>query len=338
MSAEDNIIESGASVAGGATPIYAKGAVQKQIRVYSAQKYAETGNGTLPAAFDARDPEVETKIAAFRQKVKDDNAEYKRRKKNGEIIEPKWRKPSSDPADTNSPRQRTPIADQQLPQSIDPASDQPLFHSVITKFELKLDGRTGNTMYVIGSSKRGKSTAIMKIYDKYYADTKSISILWTVNPQAGVYRKHRKLIVADKFDKESEQLIQDQQRIQKRTKNEYKFLNIFDDILHVRGSKLMENLIMTYRNSNISSIISMQYSNQLQKNCRANVNNVLLFGMNTDEGIEVVIRTYLTGYLKRIGITKMPDQVNWYHKMTADHAFIYVKPADNLVSFHRFDL
>ena len=115
-------------------------------------------------------------------------------------------------------------------------------------------------------------------------------------------------------------------------------MNIFDDVISVRNNVLLENLILTYRNSNMSSIISLQYSNLLSKCSRANCNNVLAFGFNTDESIEVVIKTFLLGYLKSKNITKMPDMINWYKNMTKDHSFIYIKPADGIVSFHRFEL
>lgn len=207
-----------------------------------------------------------------------------------------------------------------------------------TSFHLKLTPHTGNTLYVLGSSKRGKSTAIMKIYDDYFGgpERNYVSILWSVNPQTPAYKGHSKLIKASWDRHGTPQVIKIEQQIQRKTNNEYKFLNIFDDVLHVKGDETMENLIMTYRNSKISSIVAMQYTNQLQKNCRANVNGVLLFGFNTDEAIEVVIKCFLRGYLHSLGMRQMPDMINWYKRVTDDHGFIYHIPEDGTVTLHKF--
>ena len=132
--------------------------------------------------------------------------------------------------------------------------------------------------------------------------------------------------------------MQTQHKIQTKTKNAYRFLNILDDVPHVRGSKVIEKMFMIYRNSKMSCIVSMQATKQLMKNCRGNASNVLLFGANDDESIEAIIKCYLMGYLKSIGIRDISDQINWYKAATADHAFIYLHPGDGSVSFHRFQL
>lgn len=206
----------------------------------------------------------------------------------------------------------------------------------VTKFKLKLDVGTGNTTFLVGSSKQGKSTLLMHIYDTYYAGRKDmISTLWTGNPHIPLYKGHQRLIVSGTWDRSSEEVINDQKLIQQKTKNKYEFLNMFDDVINVRNSVLMDNLILTYRNANMSSIVSLQYSNLMSKCCRANVNNICAFGMNTDESIQVIVKTFLSGYLRRIGVTHELDQINWYRDMTKDHHFIYIQPAAGIVTFHR---
>ena len=318
------------------------------IKCYDKERYRTTKNGTVSKSFRTDDPDLEGKVAAFKQEVKTRNEEFTRKLKAGEII-PVRRVPASQlvvemmpagalksPEDKNDNVYEQMVANTRatafVKSPIPTIADR-------TKFELKLDPHTGNTIFLIGSTKAGKSTALMKIYDKYYAgDPNLISVLWTKNPQISLYRGHKRLLKCGVWNSESEQLIKMEKRINVRTHNEYKFLNIFDDILNLRNNQLLDDMIMTYRNSKMSSIISIQYSNKLDKCSRANMSNVLAFNLNTDEAIEVTIKTFLLGYTRRIGLKTMEDKINWYKSMTRDHGFIYIKPAEDHVSFHKFNL
>lgn len=293
------------------------------IPIYSAQRKRETGYGYYSFTIKSDDPDRENKIKAERLKQKKLNQEYKKSLSNIKYLN------IDQPTIYNTTDNvQQPL---QLPQINIPKFDR-------TPFILKLDPYTGNTIFILGSSKTGKSSAIMRIYDQYYSDKKIISILWTNNPQIKLYKKHENLLISGKWNKDCEKLIVDQKKIQTKTKNEYKFLNMFDDVIDVRNNRLLDNLILTYRNSKISSIISLQYSNLMSKCSRANCNNILAFSFNTDESIEVVIKTFLTGYLKSVGIIKLGDQINWYKSITQDHGFIYIKPQEGIVSFHKFNI
>ena len=235
-----------------------------------------------------------------------------------------------------SSEEEGPIVSPKKALSRGPRFEDPAFKK--TKFKLLLDEDTGNTTFLLGSSKMGKSTALMKIYDEYYSSSNFISILWTGNPQIKLYKKHKNLLISGVWNKKSEEVIEAEKKIQTKTKNHYEFCNMFDDVISMKNSALLDRLILTYRNSNMSSLISLQFSNLLSKCSRANCNNVLCFGFNTDESIEVVIKTFLTGYLRSKGINLLADQINWYKAMTTDHSFIYIKPADGIVSFHKFSI
>jgi hypothetical protein len=339
--------------------------------LYSAQKNKELGKGTITKRIRAEGDYME-KVLEMKKAQELENAEYKKKLLAGESVPVKFHRrvvlgvpvanvteTEDQPPEGEKGRGKVRVgkkvmlkADTELvpvtPMRPDNARKQASMiaslpspeevHRLRTTFHLRLTPHTGNTLYVLGSSKRGKSTAIMKIYDDYFGgvDRNYVSVLWSVNPQIGAYKGHSKLIKAKWHKTETTSIIKIQQQIQRKTNNEYKFLNIFDDVLHVRGDETMENLIMTYRNSKISSIIAMQYTNQLQKNCRANVNGVLLFGFNTDESIEVVVKCYLRSYLHHLGIINMPDMVNWYKRVTDDHGFIYVIPETGEITLHKF--
>lgn len=332
------------------------------LRVYSSQKQKETGDAYISHRIRGNEEYVKQETARIKEEQSAANAEYKRQIADDVQVPQKYFKrqkmtgptpqetladlPRHDMADPNQPivirGTRRLVTDELTRSKLLSIPTEEQIKSQRTPFNLSLSHHTGNTIACIGSSKRGKSTVIMQIYDKYFRDLQYISIMWNANPQAAVYKGHSKLIKALWGNgKRGAEIIKEQKTINVKTNNHYKFLNVFDDVLHASAgsggstARLMDNLIMTYRNSRISTVFSIQYSNLIKKSQRANFNHVLLFGMNTDEAVEVMIKTYLQGYLKKIGLVKMPDMINWYKAVTADFGFIYVMPADGIVSIHK---
>lgn len=278
----------------------------KTITLYDAEKNKTKGNGYYTVNVKITD-NFDEEVKKLRENQKNKNIEFRKNKNNEK------------PEIVNPPVEALPIINR-------------------TPFNLKLDNDTGNTTLLLGSSKMGKSTLLMKIYDDYYANNDFVSILWAGNPHIKVYEKHKNLIVSSVWNKKSVKIIESQKKIQIATKNKYQFCNLFDDVIDVHNSDLVRNLMLSYRNSKISSLISLQYPNLLSKSSRANCNNIICFRFVSDESIEVVIKIFFTGYLSSLGIKKIGDQINWYKKMTEDHSFIYLKPAENLVSFHKLEL
>lgn len=293
----------------------------KIIVLYDAERNKNTGKGYYSVSLRADDPQLDEKIKKIRYDQKIKNATFKRYHMNN---------PGSAVGNpSNLQVKEESLASKTTMKSLnDPYKKTP--------FKLLLDQNTGNTTFIMGSSKMGKSTALMEIYDTYYSGKEFISILWTANPQIKLYKGHKNLLKSGVWNKQSEEVIEAEKKIQTKTKNRYKFCNMFDDVINVRNNTLIDNLLLTYRNSDMSSIISLQYSNLMSKCSRSNCNNILCFGFNTDEAIIVVIKTFLSGYLRTQGINILEDQINWYKEVTKDHSFIYIKPADGIVSFHRF--
>ena len=304
----------------------------KTISLYDSQRQNTNGKGYYTVNLRLDEPDLEAKIKKLRDDQKKKNAAYKKRGittlSTSSESTPSGSSDEEPPPSKKKPTKKKPA--RKITKELTPFKK--------TKFKLLLDKDTGNTTFLLGSSKMGKSTALMEIYDTYYSSPEYISILWTGNPQIKLYKGHKRLLVSGVWDKKAEQVIESEKKIQTKTKNHYRFCNMFDDVIPIKNSALLDRLILTYRNSDMSSLISLQYSNLLSKCSRANCNNVLCFGFNTDESIEIVIKTFLTGYLRTKGINSIADQINWYKEVTADHSFIYIKPADGVVSFHKFSI
>ncbi len=219
--------------------------------------------------------------------------------------------------------------------------------------QLKLDPGTGNTTCLFGSSKRGKSTLMMYLYGKYYYENKAnICALFATSAHAKVYEKtpivkdgrivdnerDKRLLRCGTFNARAENFIKMEKYINSKTKNKYNFINMFDDVIDTKHSRLMNALMMTFRNSNMSTMICLQYGYLLSKMNRANVNNIIIFGSNSLESILDLVKTFLRPYFIRMGIVTEPMQVEFFKYVTADHGFFYIHNATDTISFHRLKL
>ncbi len=197
---------------------------------------------------------------------------------------------------------------------------------------LHLDENTGNTVMLVGSSKSGKTTVQMALYNKYFTDY--ISILFAQNSQLPQY-KAKNLIRTDEF---LPRIIEISRMINKVGKNKFDFLFMFDDMVHIKSERNVADLFLSLRNSNISSIISLQYLNLMSKACRGSVNTIYAGSCNSDENILVLIKCYLLSYFKKLNIINEADMINYYRKLTSNHGFICINPARSEVSFLRVQI
>lgn len=195
--------------------------------------------------------------------------------------------------------------------------------------DLKLDKKTGSTVLILGCSKRGKSTLMMHIYDKYFSADKSfISTLFSGNPHLKIYKgsggNDKRLIIGYGFNASSSKYVQLQQYINVKTANHYKFLNMFDDVVDSKYNIILKKLVLTYRNSNISSIICLQDVIDLEKKARGSINHSFVFGCNTTENARQVIDLILRPYFIEAGITDKDAMMATFKKITEDHGFFYI--------------
>lgn len=204
--------------------------------------------------------------------------------------------------------------------------------------DLNIDHGTGSTMAVYGASKRGKTTLMMRLYNKYYNNKKKINTLFSGNPHLKIYKDDPNLLVSYGFNAKSSKYIQLEQFINVKTKNKYQFTLLFDDIIDAKYSKILNKLVLTYRNSNISSIICLQYVCMLSKQNRASVNHTFVFGANSGEDTDTIVKMVLKPYLMKLGIARLPDMMAFYQEVTKDHGFIYINNITQEMSFHRLRL
>lgn len=203
--------------------------------------------------------------------------------------------------------------------------------------ELKLDPGTGNSMVILGSSKAGKTHVLKQIFNQYYSDKKKqISFLFSINSHAKVYDDFPEKMKVNKFNRDCEKMVNQMKKINMVTKNKFEYLIMLDDIIDAKYSGLLNNLILTYRNSMFSSIIALQYPYLLSKGSRSSVNQTIFGHFNSDESIESVIKSFLSSTFSKMGYHTLPAQVQLYRELTKDFHFIYFFSRDQ--TFIRFKL
>lgn len=291
----------------------------KRITIWSKEKYHKTGNGSsTKSIYYNTDEELHEKSSEIRKKQKEQNMIFKKK-----LIELGSQKGGL------------------IRTFQDNTTKLPKYSSRVV---LKLDKNTGNTIALIASSKSGKSTMMMYLFDKYFRDTKNkkrnyISTLFSPSYHIKLFKKGKQLIKSSTFGNDGSKYIQTQRFINQKCKNKYKFLNMFDDITDMRFNAIINDLILTMRNSNISSIINTQYARIISKQARSSMNNLLFGHLNNDEDIWMTIESFLRSIiLKKFGIKKKSELISFYRDVTAEHGFIYFQPSTQTLSFHRLKM
>ena len=125
------------------------------------------------------------------------------------------------------------------------------------------------------------------------------------------------------------EILKEQYKINHATKNHYKFMNILDDIPDKRNNNELKRMLTIYRNSRISTAISVQGITMLDKTCRGNINYVFLGRMNSDAEIEKVVKEYLVSWFPKN--LKFDEKIELYRKLTDDHHWICLNQIDGII-------
>lgn len=165
---------------------------------------------------------------------------------------------------------------------------------------------TGQTALLLGSSFTGKTSLLVvalnnlikkKAFDVIIIFTESINS----EPLKKIkYRDHR-VIIINCFIPE---VIKWAHLINDKTDNRYKFLFVLDDIVDMTKKAIYKKLILTYRNSNISSITVTQWPKIIGPGHRSSYHNVIFSGFRGSEAREFVIKNWLKSPMTELGMKK----------------------------------
>jgi hypothetical protein len=199
---------------------------------------------------------------------------------------------------------------------------------------------TGVTYAMIGKSFSGKTTFIVnelnKLTEEQLEEYNAI-IFFTESSHAQPLKNlaphiKPKTILIDRF---CPKVLQALKRVNDATKLRFKFLVIFDDIINLRGN-LITKCILTLRNSNISTVISIQYEKLLNPAQRSSVHNMFLFNLRS-ESWEFLLKGYLLGNVKELlpaslGEVKSAMKVSQMLRETMDPFILYYNQREDKTS------
>jgi len=153
------------------------------------------------------------------------------------------------------------------------------------------------------------------IWEKWFKE-QHITIMTTGSSQAEIYKPLQKsAAISPAFYPE---VLKETMILNQKTKNKYKFLHIFDDMLDGKQSKALSKLLCIGRNNGMSTIICGQELTILNSVGRTNLNYMLLFRLNSQMSVEKVVRNYLTHVIPGKNIE---EKCKIYTALTQDHYF-----------------
>jgi len=169
----------------------------------------------------------------------------------------------------------------------------------------KCEEESANTKVFLAPSFSGKTTLMvdqlnkltkkdLDEYDRIYLFTPSIAAapLRSLNRQVT-----KKLRIYDRFIPE---LVKALKQINTITKNRYRFLLMMDDCLNLQGTVLIQ-MILTLRNANISTVISIQYSKLLAKSQRQSIHDYFIINLHLED-LEYLMSGFLASHFRELFI------------------------------------
>lgn len=163
--------------------------------------------------------------------------------------------------------------------------------------------KTGVTYAMIGKSFSGKTTFIVNELNKlspeqlkeynaiiFFTESAHAQPLADLAPHV-----KSKMILIDRF---CPIILQTLKRLNDASNLLFKFLVIFDDIMDLRG-QMVTKCILTLRNSNISTVLSVQYQKMMNPAQRASIHNMFIFNLRS-ECWEYLLKGYLLGTMREL--------------------------------------
>lgn len=207
-----------------------------------------------------------------------------------------------------------------------PHLDQIISSIKYSPFRLEIDETTGTSITIFGSSKSYKTTLLKRIIDKYYSKD-CMPLLCAQNIHAPIYDDLNNNVIT--INHYSPNLVKSMAKINKKTKNKYRFLVILDDIIDSKNDKQLEQLYLTLRNAQISVICNLQNIQLLKATSRGNSNIVVFRRFNQDKAIEkYCMQEYLANFPPFKDL-KMADKILLYRKITNKHDYFVLDIINN---------
>lgn len=178
-----------------------------------------------------------------------------------------------------------------------------------------------STHLFVGSSSSGKTSVMLRTWELLFAKS-HITVAFLGNPHAKSNTMLRRyadaghpITIVEGFSHEILKLVVyiAQKANDPRTGTfRYKFCVLLDDILNARTSMAVNQLMMSYRNVGISTMISIQHPTMVSPAQRSNANNLWVGGFRLPEQEHSAYLRFVSG--------GMPEPT--FHHLTQHHGFL----------------
>lgn len=178
----------------------------------------------------------------------------------------------------------------------------------------------GMTVALVGSTRSGKTTLLKHTLDKYF--DKHVGVLMSPSLHAPIYSDVKGLEKAPQY---VPRVIDEMFSINRKTENHYPFLAVLDDVVTAKFDKTLLKSFTIYRNSGITTIMSVQNPIIFNSVTRGNFNAVILGYLNSDEACEKVIRMFC---YTAIPGKNIEEKIAEYKRLTEGHYWLYIDHLD----------
>ncbi len=194
--------------------------------------------------------------------------------------------------------------------------------------------KNGVTYALFGGSGSGKSTLLRKVFiDDVYSNQRIvkkedefISLFFTeskhADPLKGLHGEGEDTILdACGFDQD---VISWMYAMNYTYEKRYNFVVISDDVIGVKHLPIVYKMFLTFRNMNVTSMVSLQYMKHCPLSVRGSLYFVIILANSNDEAARQVVEAYLMHYLPG---TSLVAKLSHFKDMVAGYQFFFV---DNL--------
>jgi hypothetical protein len=190
---------------------------------------------------------------------------------------------------------------------------------------------SGSTVLCCGSSKRGKSLLLLKAWERYFKDDKDMIVI-LISPSCNIpmFKSMKNVIKINRYDKQTDLLLKKIFKLQNLTFNAYKFAFLIDDCVANQFTESLNFLFLVARNLLISTFCCVQRETLVSRSARSSANNIVTFGINTEQCIKGILESFFKTELKEIsGLNKMDDLILEFRRLTSQgggHSFLVYIP------------
>lgn len=165
------------------------------------------------------------------------------------------------------------------------------------------------TGMLCGSTKSGKTTLLIKIYEEI-KNRFDMMIIFSVSSHKEIYDSFKKCILIPKFDEELVNYLYTLNRyLAEKNKEMLKILIILDDIVTEKSNKTLLNMVCTMRNSAITTLISVQSPNMINDDNKGNFNFIILKKLNDSQKYNDLIKLYFDGDILQRNGQEIPEEL-----------------------------